>query len=978
MSTDVQEIPPKVDTVADKQSRRRSKDTEKAHRRSSNFQNKKFKHDHKFRKRSQSFNSANGKFFPPYKMRKDFRTIIPPTKFLLGGNINDPLNLNSLQDEEINRAMNAVTPKSSPLPTPRHRKGEIEVIIPPDITDPLNLIAGDDDATYEAMLTSPVKRTQKRQKKSKKRKNHRSSSGAGSGKEDSIEGAKLDEPDPLLAVAQTSETSAEASSKNETETAASTSKEPQAPPPQKKKSDGANKRANLRKMELKDHKADLDKIVSPVIPQPGAWNDRHRFRPPPQRTPQINKAKATPKFKESNSRFQYGNYNRYYGYRNPNAAPDMRLKVLEKQKHLFAGKDVLDIGCNTGHLTLAIARDFGPNKVVGLDIDRSLIDIARVNIKHYVNCGKKDKYFPVSMPIVYGPIDVPGASPGKAFPNNVSFVVGNYVLENDVLVSMEQPQFDVILCLSITKWIQLNFGDAGLKRAFRRMYAQLRPGGVLILEAQSWGSYQRKKQLTAETWKNFHNTELFPHKFTQFLLSEVGFSSCEVIGTSLHQSRGFQRPIKLFVKEDPSFDTPGYSANTPKYYRDTPGRIQPFANHGSSYRVPDSVHFPFDDFSGDSSFAYGTPSSFNSPESGFSEGLHSQRYVPRVGPMVGDDIFLEPGNAQNGRQLPADPPNSVDRMETPSFSGDRIETPSFSGDRIETPSFSGDRIETPSFSGDRMEAPSFSRDQMETPSFSGDRMDTPTYSGEHTSTPTFLEGSSQTPSYSEDPGKTPNYLGESRPTSGTKFDVSEEDSTNLSSSGSSSRETNSEENIDKYEDDKEEEKENVIETSVEESEVCDRSESERQLENKSESDTTTTPSRSESDTNTTPSRSESDTTTTSSRSESDTTTKSSRSESGTTTTSSRSESDTTTKSSRSESGTTTTPSDESSVRMDEVTITERQSSSTGDNVEIQNSETTSTTIVSNDELLKGDESDLKQSELNAELDSEKSKNETDG
>ncbi|KAG8269366.1 hypothetical protein J6590_004660 [Homalodisca vitripennis] len=496
MSTDVQEIPPKVDTVADKQSRRRSKDTEKAHRRSSNFQNKKFKHDHKFRKRSQSFNSANGKFFPPYKMRKDFRTIIPPTKFLLGGNINDPLNLNSLQDEEINRAMNAVTPKSSPLPTPRHRKGEIEVIIPPDITDPLNLIAGDDDATYEAMLTSPVKRTQKRQKKSKKRKNHRSSSGAGSGKEDSIEGAKLDEPDPLLAVAQTSETSAEASSKNETETAASTSKEPQAPPPQKKKSDGANKRANLRKMELKDHKADLDKIVSPVIPQPGAWNDRHRFRPPPQRTPQINKAKATPKFKESNSRFQYGNYNRYYGYRNPNAAPDMRLKVLEKQKHLFAGKDVLDIGCNTGHLTLAIARDFGPNKVVGLDIDRSLIDIARVNIKHYVNCGKKDKYFPVSMPIVYGPIDVPGASPGKAFPNNVSFVVGNYVLENDVLVSMEQPQFDVILCLSITKWIQLNFGDAGLKRAFRRMYAQLRPGGVLILEAQSWGSYQRKKQLT--------------------------------------------------------------------------------------------------------------------------------------------------------------------------------------------------------------------------------------------------------------------------------------------------------------------------------------------------------------------------------------------------------------------------------------------------------------------------------------------------
>lgn len=86
--------------------------------------------------------------------------------------------------------MNAVTPKSSPLPTPQHRRGEIEVIIPPDITDPLNLTAGDDDAAYEAMLTSPVKKTQKKTKKAKKRKNHRSSSGPGSGKEDSIEGAK--------------------------------------------------------------------------------------------------------------------------------------------------------------------------------------------------------------------------------------------------------------------------------------------------------------------------------------------------------------------------------------------------------------------------------------------------------------------------------------------------------------------------------------------------------------------------------------------------------------------------------------------------------------------------------------------------------------------------------------------------------------------------------------------------------------------
>ena len=63
-------------------------------------------------------------------------------------------------------------------------------------------------------------------------------------------------------------------------------------------------------------------------------------------------------------------------------------------------------------------------------------------------------------------------------------------------VERQGEEYDVILGLRITKWIHLNYGDVGLKRSFRRMYKQLRPGGVLVLETQPWKSYRKKKKLT--------------------------------------------------------------------------------------------------------------------------------------------------------------------------------------------------------------------------------------------------------------------------------------------------------------------------------------------------------------------------------------------------------------------------------------------------------------------------------------------------
>lgn len=150
---------------------------------------------------------------------------------------------------------------------------------------------------------------------------------------------------------------------------------------------------------------------------------------------------------------------RYYGYRNPNNETDHRLRVFSHHPYLFAQRDILDIGCNIGHITLSIARHFDAKSVTGIDIDPKLIAIARKNVRHYVKTtegdgtvlgpknvregkvkfrnkrfkqsimtektsSKSSEFFPISMPILYGAIDVPGFSDmhkGDGFPDNVTF-----------------------------------------------------------------------------------------------------------------------------------------------------------------------------------------------------------------------------------------------------------------------------------------------------------------------------------------------------------------------------------------------------------------------------------------------------------------------------------------------------------------------------------------------------------------------------
>lgn len=229
--------------------------------------------------------------------------------------------------------------------------------------------------------------------------------------------------------------------------------------------------------------------------------------------------------------FLYGNYDRYYGYRNNREAPkeDVRLPVFIEQRAIIEGKRMLDIGCNNGSLTLLIAENCKPASVVGIDIDRNLIGAARNNL--------------ALMRQRLGDAD--------AALKNVQFRHVNYVYADEELLECEKPQYDVIFCLSVTKWIQLNFGDAGIKLTFRRAYRQLHPGGRFVLEPQPWDSYKHRRKLSPEIMENFRAIQFRPDAFREYLLGdEVGFREVTElkVPTGGVTSKGFRRPIYVFLK----------------------------------------------------------------------------------------------------------------------------------------------------------------------------------------------------------------------------------------------------------------------------------------------------------------------------------------------------------------------------------------------------------------------------------------------
>lgn len=275
------------------------------------------------------------------------------------------------------------------------------------------------------------------------------------------------------------------------------------------------------------------------------------------------KAESANKKRKRKEIAPFGNYRNYYGYRVGNdVEEDPRFKVLRNE--WFEHKNCLDIGCNSGLITINIAKKFQCRSILGIDIDHDRINDAEWHLRNIVRKEEKAGKGHSKSSKAKGVQRVNGTEPAETCSSNQrNLGMGNNSVERKLfdVVSFQCENFvsswralplkhyDTIVCLSVTKWVHLNWGDEGLISLFAKIWRLLEPGGILVLEPQPWESYYKNRLTTETTQMNYNRICFRPEKFQDILLDKIGFRTVEHAASSVSgASVGFDRPVLVFRK----------------------------------------------------------------------------------------------------------------------------------------------------------------------------------------------------------------------------------------------------------------------------------------------------------------------------------------------------------------------------------------------------------------------------------------------
>lgn len=203
---------------------------------------------------------------------------------------------------------------------------------------------------------------------------------------------------------------------------------------------------------------------------------------------------------------RHGNYHQYYAKFRAPTVPDERLSVLPQS--LLHNARVLDLGCNAGKLTFEAIAHCGAAVSVGVDIDPWLIEQAKT-----------------------------------AYPDGPCTFEHFDFVDKSAYCGTALGTFDVVLLLSVTKWIHLNSGDAGLLALFAHIHSILNDGGHLVVEPQPMSNYARAAKKNKELRETYKSIIIRP-PFEDELRAQ-GF---EMVLQVERIEEGFSRPVHVWRK----------------------------------------------------------------------------------------------------------------------------------------------------------------------------------------------------------------------------------------------------------------------------------------------------------------------------------------------------------------------------------------------------------------------------------------------
>ncbi|ESO05521.1 hypothetical protein HELRODRAFT_111074 [Helobdella robusta] len=478
--------------------------------------------------------------------------IIVPNYF--GGNARDPLNLNGLI--ACGGLSHSVTPMSSPMPllTPHRQDVLVPVFRAANIYDPLNLLGEDTDDVNDQKARLHQRARKKRyllkikHKKQNKAVNVNSNNLSGMSDKNINDNMQCRD----VTVCNIKETCTNEMNHSDTNATLGSTNETAA-----NNSDITIKRDSSR--ETSDSQNFIKPVTNSIETSTSALASKNKSsnkkpediptrasKPKRRKSINLSTSKNVIKYNAKSERYCHGNFNLFSSYKNSHYH-DKRLDSLPRDK--FLDKEVLEIGCNSGFVSIKLSKDFMAKKVLGVDINEKLVNASRSNLNYFSNLSSRKStssqpsLYPEHFSKSFGSMCHPLLNLDLTchewtnhvkdevdddclkFPHNIHFKCADYVPTSQLEIKNETPQYDVIVALGVTKYIHLNYGDEGLKRTFQKIYRQLRPGGRFIMQAQRWSTYKKKKRINEETLARYKGIKLLPNTFKQYLISpEVGFS----------------------------------------------------------------------------------------------------------------------------------------------------------------------------------------------------------------------------------------------------------------------------------------------------------------------------------------------------------------------------------------------------------------------------------------------------------------------